>query len=93
MKGDGIEENDLVHIRPVRPGTMPPDGAIVLAEVGLRQAVGEKSGRYTIKRFFRKGKKIRLQPANSRMKPQTYQPDDIVIRGIIINILRLSDPL
>lgn len=92
MKDAGIEEGDLVHVRPVRPGTVPPDGAIVLAEVGLRQAVGERSGRITIKRFFRQGETIRLQPANRRMKSRNYQPDDIMIRGVIVNILRQISP-
>jgi SOS-response transcriptional repressor LexA len=92
MKDAGIEEGDLVHVRPVTPGTVPPDGAIVLAEVGLSQAVGERSGRYTIKRFFQEDRTIRLQPANSRMKARNYQPEDILIRGIIVNILRQFSP-
>jgi SOS-response transcriptional repressor LexA len=93
MKDAGIEEGDLVHVRPVRPGTAPPDGAIVLAEVGLREAVGERSGRITIKRFSQHGDMIRLQPANSRMRSRNYAHDDIAIRGIIVNVLRQFSPL
>jgi SOS-response transcriptional repressor LexA len=93
MKDAGIEEGDLVHVRPVRPGTVPPDGAIVLAEVGLSQVVGERSGRITIKRFSRNGDMIRLQPANRLMRSRNYAPDDIAIRGIIVNVLRQFRPL
>jgi SOS-response transcriptional repressor LexA len=92
MKDAGIEEGDLVHVRPVRPGTVPPDGAVVLAEVGLRQVVGERSGLVTIKRFFQQGKTIRLEPANSRIKSQKYQLDDVTIRGVIVNVLRQLSP-
>jgi repressor LexA len=93
MKDAGIEEGDLVQVRPVRLGTAPPDGAIVLAEVDISQAVGERSGRTTIKRFFRQGEKIRLQPANNSMNARDYQSDDVIIMGIIINIIRQSAPL
>jgi repressor LexA len=92
MKDAGIEEGDLVQVRPVRPGTSPPDGAIVLAEVDLRGAVGERSGRITVKRFFRQGATIQLRPANSRMKSKNYKPDDITIRGVIVNIIRQLTP-
>lgn len=93
MKDAGIEEGDLVHVRPLRPGTEPPDGAIVLAEVGLRQAIGESSGRMTIKRFSRRGRMIRLKPANPLMRSQNYASDDIAIRGIVVNVLRQFSPL
>ncbi len=92
MRDAGIEEGDLVHVRPMRPGTVPSDGAIVLAEVGLREVVGERSGRYTIKRFYRNGEMIQLKPANSRMRSRNYQPDDIAIRGVVVNILRQFSP-
>ena len=92
MRDAGIEEGDLVHVRPMRPGTVPSDGAIVLAELGLREVVGERSGRYTIKRFYRNGEMIQLKPANSRMRSRNYQPDDIAIRGVVVNILRQFSP-
>jgi repressor LexA len=90
MMEAGIVEGDLVQVRPLRLGTWPPDGAIVLAEVDLLQAIGESSGRTTIKRFFRQGAGIRLQPANSSMKSQDYEPDDIVIRGMFVSAIRQS---
>lgn len=92
MKDAGIEEGDLVQVRLVRPGTPPPDGAIVLAEVGLSQAIGERTGRITVKRFFRQGESVSLQPANSSMKPQVYKIDDILIVGTVVKIIRQLSP-
>lgn len=92
MKDAGIEEGDLVQVRPLRPGDSPPDGAVVLAEVGLKQAVGERSGRITVKRYFRNGATIRLQPANNRMRSKSYELDDITIRGLVVNIVRQYSP-
>jgi repressor LexA len=93
MNDAGIEEGDLVQVRPVKLGTAPPDGAIVLAEVDVSQAIGERSGRTTVKRFFRQGEKIRLQPANSGLNPKDYQSDDVIVMGIIVNIIRQFTPL
>jgi phage repressor protein C with HTH and peptisase S24 domain len=90
MMEAGILEGDLVQVRQLRPGTWPPDGAIVLAEVDLLQAIGESSGRTTIKRFFRQGAGIRLQPANSSMESQYYEPDDILIIGMIVSAIHQS---
>lgn len=92
MRDAGIVEGDLVQVRPLRIGTIPPDGAIVLAEIDTSLAVGERSGRSTIKKFFRQGSKIRLQPANSEMNSQVYRSDDIVITGIIVNVIRQLKP-
>jgi repressor LexA len=93
MMEAGIEEGDLVQIRQVRPGTCPPDGEIVLAEVDVDQAIGERSGRITIKRFYRHNKGIRLQPANSNMSPLDYEPNEVAVLGIVVNIIRQFAPL
>jgi repressor LexA len=92
MKEAGIEEGDLVQIRPVRLGDSPPDGAIVLAEVDISQAVGERSGRTTIKRFFRQGAGSRLEPANSSLRSQNYEPDDLIVVGEVVNVIRQLSP-
>lgn len=92
MKDAGIEEGDLVQIRLVRPGISPPDGAIVLAEVGLHEAIGGRTARITIKRFFRQDEKVILQPANSTMNPQEYKLDNVLILGIVVKILRQLFP-
>lgn len=88
----GIEEGDLVQIRRVRPGTCPQDGEIVLAEVGIDQAIGERSGRFTIKRFYKNDNGIRLQPANSAMSPLDYGLSEVAVLGIVVNVIRQFTP-
>jgi hypothetical protein len=92
MEDAKIEDGDLVQIRPVRPGAVVPDGTMVLAEVDVSQAVGQRSGRLTLKRFYRVGTKIRLQPENSAMQPTIYAADDVIVRGSLIQVLRSSRP-
>lgn len=92
MKEAGIEPGDLVQIRPIRRGDSPPNGAIVLAEIGVREALGEQTGQVTIKRFYRDGVIIRLQPANSSMEPREFAVDDVNILGIILKVIRQVFP-
>ena len=92
MKEAGIEPNDLVQIRPVRRGDPPLNGAIVLAEIGVREALGEQTGQVTVKRFFREGTTIRLQPANSSMESREFAIDDVNILGIILKVIRQISP-
>lgn len=57
------------------------NGEIVVALVN-----GEET---TLKRFFREGaNKVRLQPANSTMKPITLAARDVQIQGRVISVLR-----
>ena len=43
----------------------------------------------TLKKLFREGGgKVRLQPANSRMKPIFVDQDDIRVQGVVIGVLR-----
>jgi repressor LexA len=43
----------------------------------------------TLKKIFREGGgKVRLQPANSRMKPIFVDQDDIRVQGVVIGVLR-----
>jgi repressor LexA len=43
----------------------------------------------TLKKLFREGEgRIRLQPANSRMKPLYVDQDDLRIQGVVIGVLR-----
>jgi repressor LexA len=93
MKDADIVEGDLVQIRPVNAGTQPPDGSIVLAEIGLSHVMGERSGRATIKRFFREGTKIRLQPANNNLSSQLYESVDVIILGRVVNVIRQIRPV
>jgi repressor LexA len=46
------------------------------------------SGEATLKRFYREGGKIRLQPANSAMEPRIVNADQCRIQGVVIGVLR-----
>ena len=46
------------------------------------------SGEATLKRFYREGNKIRLQPANSSMKPRMVDADRCKVQGVVIGVLR-----
>lgn len=40
----------------------------------------------TLKKFYLEGNKIRLQPANPKMRPIIVDPDNILIQGKVVNI-------
>jgi repressor LexA len=43
----------------------------------------------TLKKFYREsGGTIRLQPANSTMKPIYVDEEDVRVRGVVIGVLR-----
>ncbi len=42
----------------------------------------------TLKRFYRRGANVRLQPANSSMKPIEVPARDVTIRGVVRGLLR-----
>jgi repressor LexA len=46
------------------------------------------SGEATLKRFYREGGKIRLQPANRAMEPRIINADQCRIQGVVIGVLR-----
>lgn len=57
------------------------DGEMVVALIG-----GEN---VTLKKLFREGGgKVRLQPANARMKPIYVDQDNLSIQGVVIGVLR-----
>ncbi len=42
----------------------------------------------TLKRFYKEGSKIRLQPANSEMKPRIIEANRVRIQGVVIGVMR-----
>lgn len=87
MIDDHIYDGDYILVR--RDGDMPRDGAIVVA-VHLR-GDGER-GAATVKRFYREGGQIRLQPANPEHEPR-YIPlpewkRDWAIHGTVTAVYR-----
>ena len=80
VKGDsminaGILDGDLVV---VRKQTDARNGEIVVALVGEEDA--------TVKRFFREGGRVRLQPENDTLEPMF--PDEVQILGAVKAVLR-----
>ncbi len=46
------------------------------------------SGEATLKRFYKEGSKIRLQPANHSMEPRIVNADQCKVQGVVIGVLR-----
>ncbi len=56
------------------------DGETVVALVRGEEA--------TLKRFYRRGSEVRLQPANERMHPIDLPAQDVQIRGVVRGLMR-----
>ena len=76
MVDDGILDGDLIVVESRRQAR---DGATVVALV---------RGEATVKRLYRQRDRIRLQPANERMKPIIVSEDDVEIRGVVVAVIR-----
>ncbi|MFC1949506.1 transcriptional repressor LexA [Chloroflexota bacterium] len=96
---DLTQGRDKVYALKVKGSSMVDalinDGDIVLmqymnvVENGEMAAVWLKSEKeVTLKKVYREQAKIRLQPANSRMKPIFVSPDNVEIQGRVIAVLR-----
>lgn len=83
VKGDSmideqIRDGDYVI---VEERSSARDGEMVIALLG-----GEN---VTLKKLFREGGgKVRLQPANPKMKPILVDQDDLKVQGVVIGVLR-----
>lgn len=75
MIEDGILEGDYVIIE---RNPSPRDGDVVVALLNNAYA--------TLKKFFREKNRIRLQPANSKLKPIYTQ--DPLIQGVVKGVIR-----
>ena len=71
----GILPGDLVVVRRQSDAR---DGDVVVALVGDEEA--------TVKRFFREGGRVRLQPENDAMEPM--YPDELTILGKVVAVMR-----
>jgi repressor LexA len=72
------------------------DGDIVLLQSTTDVRDGEmaavwlkREGETTLKKFYREGGRIRLQPANATMEPIFTTPDNVEIQGRVISTVRL----
>jgi repressor LexA len=77
MQDEAILSGDYVLVEKTK---IAHNGDIVVALVEGTDA--------TLKRFYREGEKIRLQPSNARMKPIMVHARDLDIQGRVIGVLR-----
>lgn len=76
MIEDGILDGDLVII--VRR-LEALNGEMVVANV---------NGEVTLKRLYREGERVRLQPANSMMHPIYAYARDVAVQGVVVGLMR-----
>lgn len=77
MIGDGILDGDLVVVRKQHT-----------AETG-QTVVALIAGEATVKRFYRKGRRIELHPANPAMAPILVEDDESFrIEGVVVGVIR-----
>lgn len=72
----GILNGDYVIVRPQKD--------IENGEIGVF-LIGDEA---TVKRIFKDNKKIILRPENRHMKPESYNPDEVIIIGKVIGVIR-----
>src|SRR5690606_6043583 len=46
------------------------------------------TGEATRKRFYKEGRNVRLQPANSTMQPRIVPAEAVKVQGVVIGVLR-----
>ena len=73
-----IADGDIVIVKPT---DSIKNGDTVVAWL-------KRENEATLKRFYHEGDFIRLQPANTEMKPIYVSPDNLEIQGKIITVLR-----
>lgn len=82
VRGDSMIEDHLC------------DGDYVVIERRETARNGEQvvalldTGEATLKRFYKEGGKIRLQPANSTMEPRIVDAHSVRVQGVVIGVLR-----
>lgn len=77
MKDEHIVDGDYVLVEKTNSAR---DGEIVVALVDGTDA--------TLKRFYREGVNVRLQPANTSMKPIIVPAKSVALQGRVVGVLR-----
>jgi repressor LexA len=82
VRGDSMIEDQICDgdVVVVESRSEARNGETVVALVEGRDA--------TLKRFYRKGGRVKLVPANSEMEPIELPADDVLIRGVVRGLLR-----
>jgi repressor LexA len=77
MIDEQIRDGDLVVIE---ERDTPGRGETVVAVIDNREA--------TLKRLYRDGPRIRLEPANPRMKPMLFPAHRVRVQGVAVGVIR-----
>ena len=77
MLDEQIRDGDFVI---VDSGSQPKNGQTVVALL--------ENGEVTLKRFYREGTRIRLQPANEAYEALYVPANELTVQGVVIGILR-----
>jgi repressor LexA len=80
MTGAGILDGDILVVRRQESAS---NGEIVVALAGEDESVGEA----TVKRFFRDGERVRLQPENDAFEP--IYADYVKVLGKVTGVFRM----
>ncbi|HEY9596401.1 MAG TPA: transcriptional repressor LexA [Cyanophyceae cyanobacterium] len=83
MIEDLITEGDFVIMRPVPDPEQIKNGLIVAAQV-------EGQGT-TLKRFYRKGDRVTLKPANPKYHPIEVAANTVQVQGVLVGVWRTYD--
>jgi repressor LexA len=83
MIEDLIADGDIVIVRPTEVAV---NGETVVALV-TGPGASEK-GDATLKRFYREGNMVRLQPANQAMQPIYVAANDLTVQGKVVALIR-----
>ncbi|MBI2212029.1 MAG: transcriptional repressor LexA [Acidobacteria bacterium] len=76
MIDDGILDGDYVIVEQLDRAS---NGEVVVAMV---------AGEVTLKRFYKEGERVRLQPANETMAPIFAHTRDVTIQGVVVGLMR-----
>ncbi len=77
MVDEGIRDGDHVIVEERKEAR---NGETVVALLGEDEV--------TLKKYYREGKKVRLEPANPGMKPIIVNEEDVTVQGVVIGLLR-----
>ena len=80
MIEDLITEGDVVIMRPVPEPELVKNGTIVAARVDGHGT--------TLKRFYRRGDRVTLKPANAKYKPIEVTAKQVQVQGTLIGVWR-----
>ena len=82
VKGDSMQDEHIIEkdYVLVEKTNSARDGEIVVALVNGADA--------TLKRLYREGAMIRLQPSNASMKPMRYPAQSVQVQGRVVGVLR-----